>query len=148
MWRKQRGMLQYHVIYSETTELNNCIVEYVQRMNQVVGMYGASWHQNHPFTPLICLSLPWFCRLHREALKQSATDPKTGIIDVGILTTGVSSSERMRRQMLAKELRRLIQAKGKAGSQLRCDAIFEEMKEHSQLVRLSEQLITKTLGNF
>ena len=29
--------------------------------------------------------------LHREALKQAATDPKTGIIDIGILTTGVSS---------------------------------------------------------
>ena len=28
-------------------------------------------------------------RLHREALKQAATDPKTGIIDIGILTTGV-----------------------------------------------------------
>jgi hypothetical protein len=27
--------------------------------------------------------------LHREALKQAATDPKTGIIDIGILTTGV-----------------------------------------------------------
>ena len=48
-------------------------------------------------------------RLHREALKQSATDPKTGIIDVGILTTGVSSSERMRRQMVAKELKALLQ---------------------------------------
>ena len=27
-------------------------------------------------------------RLHREALKQSATDPTTGKIDVSILTTG------------------------------------------------------------
>merc|ERR1712173_11152 len=28
-------------------------------------------------------------RLHREALKQSATDPTTGRIDVSILTTGM-----------------------------------------------------------
>ena len=48
-------------------------------------------------------------RLHREALKQSATDPKTGIIDVGILTTGVSSSERIRRQLIAKELKKMLQ---------------------------------------
>ena len=27
-------------------------------------------------------------RLHKEALKQSATDPLTGTIDVNILTTG------------------------------------------------------------
>ena len=50
-------------------------------------------------------------RLHREALKQSATDPKTGIIDVGILTTGVSSSERAARETLAKELRKMIQVR-------------------------------------
>lgn len=28
-------------------------------------------------------------RLHREALKQSATDPRTGIVDISILTTGL-----------------------------------------------------------
>lgn len=30
-------------------------------------------------------------RLHREALKQSATDPRTGIVDISILTTGLCS---------------------------------------------------------
>ena len=52
-------------------------------------------------------------RLHREALKQSATDPKTGIIDVGILTTGVSASERDRRKELAKELKKMLQVQQK-----------------------------------
>ena len=33
--------------------------------------------------------LIYFHRLHREALKQAATDPRTGIIDISILTTGV-----------------------------------------------------------
>lgn len=28
-------------------------------------------------------------RLHREALKQSATDPRTGFVDISILTTGM-----------------------------------------------------------
>lgn len=31
-------------------------------------------------------------RLHREALKQSATDPRTGFVDISILTTGMISS--------------------------------------------------------
>lgn len=32
-------------------------------------------------------------RLHREALKQSATDPRTGFVDISILTTGTEDSE-------------------------------------------------------
>ena len=27
-------------------------------------------------------------RLHREAMKQSATDPTTGLIDMGLITSG------------------------------------------------------------
>lgn len=73
-------------------------------------------------------------RLHREALKQSATDPKTGIIDVSILTTGVSSSERSRRQQLARELKRLLQSKAKGGAQLKTTAIFDVVREQSQVV--------------
>ena len=73
-------------------------------------------------------------RLHREALKQAATDPKTGIIDVGILTTGVSSSERSRRQLLAKELLKLLQSKAKSGAQLKTQAVLEMMQAQSQVV--------------
>ncbi|XP_064398526.1 DNA replication licensing factor mcm4-A-like [Halichondria panicea] len=78
-------------------------------------------------------------RLHREALKQSATDPKTGIIDVGILTTGVSSSERLRRQMVAKELKTLLQTKGKVGTSLKYEAILSELREQSQAGVLPQQ---------
>ena len=74
-------------------------------------------------------------RLHKEALKQAATDPKTGIIDVGILTTGVSSSERQRRELLAKELRKLLQSKVRGGAPLKQAEIFEAMNEQSQAVR-------------
>uniref|UniRef100_A0A8C0H7U9 MCM AAA-lid domain-containing protein n=1 Tax=Chelonoidis abingdonii TaxID=106734 RepID=A0A8C0H7U9_CHEAB len=42
-------------------------------------------------------------RLHREVLKQSATDPRTGIVDISILTTG----------LCAQALKKLIQSKGK-----------------------------------
>ena len=44
-------------------------------------------------------------RLHREALKQSATDPMSGKIDVSILTTGQSSASRKRRGEVAASLK-------------------------------------------
>ena len=34
-------------------------------------------------------------RLHREALKQSATDPRTGLVDITILTTGKTNMVRV-----------------------------------------------------
>lgn len=37
-------------------------------------------------------------RLIQSALKQAATDARTGLIDMGLLTEGVSSSERKRRE--------------------------------------------------
>merc|ERR1711920_82867 len=52
-------------------------------------------------------------RLHREALKQSATDPLTGRIDVSILTTGQSSAGRKRRAEVANALKALLKKKSK-----------------------------------
>lgn len=72
-------------------------------------------------------------RLHREALKQSATDPKTGLIDINILTTGLSVSDRKRRLEIAKSLKELLQSKGKAPS-VKYQQTFEELKEASDLV--------------
>ncbi|KAL7675062.1 hypothetical protein ACOME3_001330 [Neoechinorhynchus agilis] len=40
-------------------------------------------------------------RLHREALKQSSVDPRTGEIDLNILATGASATDRRRRADLA-----------------------------------------------
>lgn len=72
-------------------------------------------------------------RLHREALKQSATDPLSGKIDISILTTGLSSAARKRRVELAQALRKLIQAKGRVHT-LNFQKVFQEMKENSDLV--------------
>jgi DNA replication licensing factor MCM4 len=52
-------------------------------------------------------------RLHKEALKQSATDPLTGRIDVSILTTGQSSAGRKRRVEVATALKALLKKKSK-----------------------------------
>lgn len=69
-------------------------------------------------------------RLHREALKQSATDPKTGLIDVNILATGLSVSDRKRRQEIAKALKTMLQSKGQAPN-MNAQRLFEDFREHS-----------------
>lgn len=72
-------------------------------------------------------------RLHREALKQSATDPMSGKIDVSILTTGLSSAARKRRAEVAQSLKKMIQTKGKV-STLNFQKVFQELKDSSDLM--------------
>ena len=72
-------------------------------------------------------------RLHREALKQSATDPLSGKIDVGILTTGQSAATRKRRVEIAQALKALLQGKGKTAT-LNMQKIYGELKESCDLV--------------
>jgi len=50
-------------------------------------------------------------RLHREALKQSATDPSTGLIDMGLISSGISSASRKNKQEVAKALKKLLSGK-------------------------------------
>ncbi|XP_010189755.1 PREDICTED: DNA replication licensing factor MCM4 [Mesitornis unicolor] len=69
-------------------------------------------------------------RLHREALKQSATDPRTGIVDISILTTGMSATARKRREELAQALRKLIQSKGKTPT-LKYQQLFDDLRAQS-----------------
>uniref|UniRef100_A0A8D0FLR7 DNA replication licensing factor MCM4 n=1 Tax=Strix occidentalis caurina TaxID=311401 RepID=A0A8D0FLR7_STROC len=68
--------------------------------------------------------------LHREALKQSATDPRTGIVDISILTTGMSTTARKRKEELAQALRKLIQSKGKTPA-LKYQQLFDDLRAQS-----------------
>ncbi|XP_070603835.1 DNA replication licensing factor MCM4 [Erythrolamprus reginae] len=70
-------------------------------------------------------------RLHREALKQSATDPRTGIVDISILTTGMSATARKRKEELAQALKKLIQSKGKTPA-LKYQQLFDDMRAQSE----------------
>ncbi|CAH2285145.1 DNA replication licensing factor mcm4 [Pelobates cultripes] len=74
-------------------------------------------------------------RLHREALKQSATDPRTGIVDISILTTGMSATARKRKEELAQALKKLIQSKGKTPA-LKYQQLFEDLRGQSDAVSL------------
>lgn len=71
--------------------------------------------------------------MHREALKQSATDPLSGKIDVGIITTGVTDAARKRRLELAEAIRKLIQAKDKIPT-INYMKLLNELRESSNMV--------------
>uniref|UniRef100_A0A5F4W2A3 DNA replication licensing factor MCM4 n=1 Tax=Callithrix jacchus TaxID=9483 RepID=A0A5F4W2A3_CALJA len=71
-------------------------------------------------------------RLHREALKQSATDPRTGIVDISILTTGMSATSRKRKEELAEALKKLILSKGKMPA-LKYQQLFEDIRGQSDI---------------
>ena len=73
-------------------------------------------------------------RLHQEALKQSATDPKSGTINLDILATGQSEGYRLRRQEVQKVFTDLIKKKGNIQT-LNYSKMWQELKENSDLVR-------------
>eukprot|EP01018_Ginkgo_biloba_P013305 Gb_36024 [translate_table: standard] len=86
-------------------------------------------------------------RLLEVALQQSATDHSTGTIDMDLITTGVSASERIRRANLITAVRNLIMEKMQAGGpSTRISELWEEMrKQGSNDVHLND--IRNALGN-
>ena len=72
-------------------------------------------------------------RLHREALKQSATDPASGRIDVGILTTGLGSAARRRRADLVNALKEIIKPFNKPHTVTHAK-LLQEVNTNSQIV--------------
>lgn len=72
-------------------------------------------------------------RLHREALKQSATDPLSGKIDVGILTTGLSAAARKKRADLIAFIKEILKKKNKTKT-IPYQTLFANVKEQSQVV--------------
>ncbi len=74
-------------------------------------------------------------RLQREALKQSATDPLSGKIDVSILTTGQSEGTRKRRVAVKNTLKEVITKKGKVQT-INYHRTWNELKENSDVVSI------------
>ncbi|XP_058079243.1 DNA replication licensing factor MCM4 [Magnolia sinica] len=71
-------------------------------------------------------------RLLEVALQQSATDHSTGTIDMDLITTGVSASERMRRENLVAAARNLIMEKMQLGGpSTRLMDLLEELRKQS-----------------
>lgn len=63
-------------------------------------------------------------------MKQSAVDPVSGRIDVSILTTGISVSERQRNSQLKELLWKYIESKGKVPT-LNYQKVLSEFKDRT-----------------
>ncbi|KAK7264255.1 hypothetical protein RJT34_31861 [Clitoria ternatea] len=71
-------------------------------------------------------------RLLEVAMQQSATDHSTGTIDMDLITTGVSASERMRRESMLQATRNIIMEKMQIGGpSLRLLELLEELKKQN-----------------
>ncbi|XP_074275429.1 DNA replication licensing factor MCM4 [Silene latifolia] len=71
-------------------------------------------------------------RLLEVALQQSATDHATGTIDMDLITTGISSSERLRREQLLSATRNVIMEKMQLGGpSMRTLELLDELKKQS-----------------
>lgn len=68
-------------------------------------------------------------RLIKSALKQAATDARTGLIDMGLLTEGTSASERRRKQDLKKAITDLLDDMTRQGGTPRYADVFRRISE-------------------
>nr|KAJ0204532.1 hypothetical protein LSAT_V11C500272140 [Lactuca sativa] len=86
-------------------------------------------------------------RLLEVALQQSATDHATGTIDMDLITTGVSASERMRRDNLVGMARNIIMEKMQLGGpSTRMLELLEELKQQSNNAELHLNDLRNALG--
>ncbi|RLN22648.1 DNA replication licensing factor MCM4 [Panicum miliaceum] len=73
-------------------------------------------------------------RLLEVAMQQSATDHATGTIDMDLIMTGISASERQRRENLVAATRNLIMEKMQLGGpSMRMTELLEEMRKQSSM---------------
>ncbi|KAL3637352.1 DNA replication licensing factor, mcm4 component [Castilleja foliolosa] len=76
-------------------------------------------------------------RLLEVAMQQSATDHSTGTIDMDLITTGVSASERMRRENLVSTTRNIIMEKLQhGGPSTRLLELLEEVKKQNPTIEI------------
>lgn len=72
-------------------------------------------------------------RLIRSALKQAATDARTGLIDMSLLTEGTSASERRQRENLKRAVLALVDEMGAAGNAPRWADVYRRLSENSSV---------------
>lgn len=72
-------------------------------------------------------------RLIKSALKQAATDARTGLIDMGLLTEGTSASERHRKLDLKKAITDLLDEMTRQGGGARYSDVLRRIGEQGSL---------------
>ncbi|KAF1809433.1 MCM-domain-containing protein [Eremomyces bilateralis CBS 781.70] len=71
-------------------------------------------------------------RLIKSALKQAATDARTGLIDMGLLTEGMGAGERRRREDLKGAVGAVVEELGGAGAGVRVGDLVRRLGERAQ----------------
>ncbi|GMT00969.1 hypothetical protein PENTCL1PPCAC_23143, partial [Pristionchus entomophagus] len=84
--------------------------------------------------------------LYRDALKQSATDPTTGRVDVNILAAGMSATTRKNVETLAKAIAAHLEATSK-GENVSAKMLLQQLreKEHTVSRELFDDALTELL---
>lgn len=72
-------------------------------------------------------------RLIKSALKQAATDARTGLIDMSLLTEGTSASERRRKQDLKNEVLKMLDEMTRQGQAARYTEVVKKMAENASI---------------
>jgi DNA replication licensing factor MCM4 len=72
-------------------------------------------------------------RLIKSALKQAATDSRTGLIDMSLLTEGTSASERRRKQDLKNAVLSLLDEMTRQGQSARYSEVVKKLGEQSSM---------------
>ena len=72
-------------------------------------------------------------RLIKSALKQAATDARTGLIDMSLLTEGTSASERRRKADLRTEIVKLLDEMTRSGGNARWNDVVRQLGEQSSV---------------
>lgn len=70
-------------------------------------------------------------RLIKSALKQAATDARTGLIDMALLTEGTSSGERRRKEDLKRAIRGVVDEMGGQAGGVRVQEIVKRIAEEA-----------------
>jgi DNA replication licensing factor MCM4 len=68
-------------------------------------------------------------RLIKSALKQAATDSRTGLIDMSLLTEGSSSSDRRRKEDLKRAVLAALDELGPAGQTVRINDLIKKVRD-------------------
>jgi DNA replication licensing factor MCM4 len=72
-------------------------------------------------------------RLIKSAIKESATDARTGLIDMSLLTEGTSASERKRRADLKREVLAMLDEMTRSGGAARYSEVVKRINEQSSM---------------
>ncbi|KAF2818359.1 MCM-domain-containing protein [Ophiobolus disseminans] len=70
-------------------------------------------------------------RLIKSALKQAATDARTGLIDMSLLTEGTSTSDRRRKEDLKRAVLAAVDELGSAGQSVRMSDLIKRVRDSS-----------------